>query len=221
MPWLPLTNEAQVHAQVSPCEICFGQSSTGTGFSWSFWFSPHQCHSTVALWIHISPWWRTIGMLVAEVQRHSLTPWTWTAATTWVYQLKAYETPFFQHVWFVIILWLLFFLYFNLNFLIAGSEDKSIIVWDTKQGRAISSLQLHIPILNLEMSTDASRIAVHLLENRCLPIVCLHNTPATYVKMPTYVAPSKEIEGKYDVFWIIQSGGTWTTAFLIILAQKL
>jgi hypothetical protein len=69
-------------------------------------------------------------------------------------------------------------------------------VWDTKRGRAISSLQLHIPILNLEMSTDSSRIAVHLLENRCLPIVCLHNTPATYVKMPIYVAPAKEIEGK-------------------------
>ncbi|XP_069684220.1 protein qui-1 [Periplaneta americana] len=77
---------------------------------------------------------------------------------------------------------------------VSGSEDKSIIVWDTKRGRAISSLQLHIPILNLEMSTDSSRIAVHLLENRCLPIVCLHNTPATYVKMPTYVAPAKEIE---------------------------
>jgi hypothetical protein len=85
---------------------------------------------------------------------------------------------------------------FNLSLPITGSEDKSIIVWDTKRGRAISSLQLHIPILNVEMSTDASRIAVHLLENRCLPIVCLHNTPATYVKMPTYIAPAKEIEGK-------------------------
>lgn len=45
------------------------------------------------------------------------------------------------------------------------------------------------------MSPDASRIAVHLLENRQLPIVCLHNTPATYVKMPSYVAPAKDIEG--------------------------
>ena len=83
---------------------------------------------------------------------------------------------------------------------IVGSEDKSIIVWDTKRGRAISSLQLHVPILNLEMSTDATRMAVHLLENRFLPIICLHNTPATYVKMPTYVAPAKEIEGKIALF---------------------
>lgn len=28
----------------------------------------------------------------------------------------------------------------------------------------------------------------------CLPIICLHNTPATYVKMPTYAAP-KEVDG--------------------------
>ncbi|CAG2053362.1 unnamed protein product [Timema podura] len=77
---------------------------------------------------------------------------------------------------------------------VSGSEDKSIIVWDTKRGQVISSIQLQIPILNLEMSTDASRITVLLLENKCLPIVCLHNTTATYVKMPTYVAPTKEIE---------------------------
>ena len=45
------------------------------------------------------------------------------------------------------------------------------------------------------MASDASRIAVHLLESTSLPIVCLHNTPATYVKLPTYVAPAKEISG--------------------------
>lgn len=102
---------------------------------------------------------------------------------------------------------------YNWSLSITGSEDKSIIVWDTKRGRAISCLQLHIPILNLEMSTDASRIAVHLLENRCLPIVCLHNTPATYVKMPTYVAPAKEIEGNCDGLsarCVIMSGNLWT-----------
>lgn len=105
----------------------------------------------------------------------------------------------------------------NLSLPITGSEDKTIIVWDTKRGRAISSLQLHIPILNLEMSTDASRIAVHLLENRCLPIICLHNTPATYVKMPTYVAPAKEIEGK--CLRSLVNYGTpflWTPCYLLI-----
>jgi len=105
----------------------------------------------------------------------------------------------------------------NLSFPITGSEDKSIIVWDTKRGRAISSLQLHIPILNLEMSTDSSRIAVHLLENRCLPIVCLHNTPATYVKMPTYVAPAKEIEGKCIGSLVNYATlSLWTPCYLLI-----
>ncbi|XP_075232823.1 NACHT domain- and WD repeat-containing protein 1 isoform X2 [Lycorma delicatula] len=77
---------------------------------------------------------------------------------------------------------------------ISGSEDKRIIAWDTKKGVPLSTLQLHLPILNIVMSTDVTRVAVHLLENRHLPIVCLHNTPATYVKIPIYVAPAKEIE---------------------------
>lgn len=45
------------------------------------------------------------------------------------------------------------------------------------------------------MASDASRLAVHLLESTSLPIICLHNTPATYVKLPTYVAPAREVPG--------------------------
>ncbi|XP_046664715.1 protein qui-1, partial [Homalodisca vitripennis] len=77
---------------------------------------------------------------------------------------------------------------------VSGSEDKRLIVWDTVKGVPLSTLQLHLPILGLAMSTDATRIAVHLFESRHLPIICLHNTPATYVKPPVYVAPAKEIE---------------------------
>jgi hypothetical protein len=36
----PLTAEARFRSRVSPCEICFGQSGTGTGFSPSCRFSP-------------------------------------------------------------------------------------------------------------------------------------------------------------------------------------
>ncbi|XP_034933773.1 NACHT domain- and WD repeat-containing protein 1 [Chelonus insularis] len=72
---------------------------------------------------------------------------------------------------------------------VSGSEDKSLFVWDTKKGIALSSIILHVPVINLEMSTDCSRIALHLLEHNRLPILCLHNTPAQYVKLPAYVAP--------------------------------
>lgn len=51
------------------------------------------------------------------------------------------------------------------------------------------------------MSTDVTRIAVHLFESRHLPIICLHNTPATYVKAPVYVAPAKEIEGNNELLF--------------------
>lgn len=81
-----------------------------------------------------------------------------------------------------------------------GSDDKSIIIWDTKRGLQLTSLQLHIPIINLDASSDCSRIIVHLKENQYLPIICLHNTPAKYVKLPTYCTPAKDIPGifKYE-----------------------
>jgi hypothetical protein len=51
----PLTAEALVHARVSLCEICGGQSGTGTLFvATSASVVPCQYHSTVALHTHIS-----------------------------------------------------------------------------------------------------------------------------------------------------------------------
>lgn len=87
------------------------------------------------------------------------------------------------------------FFFLSMHIFLSGSEDKRIITWDAVKGVPLSSLQLHLPILGLSMSTDVTRIAVHLFESRHLPIICLHNTPATYVKAPVYVAPAKEIEG--------------------------
>ncbi|XP_011298627.1 NACHT and WD repeat domain-containing protein 1 [Fopius arisanus] len=72
---------------------------------------------------------------------------------------------------------------------ISGSEDKNIFVWDTKKGIALGSIMLHVPIVGVEISTDCSRLALHLVEQSTMPILCLHNTPAQYVKLPSYVAP--------------------------------
>ena len=77
----------------------------------------------------------------------------------------------------------------------AGSEDRTIMVWDIGKGTPLTALVLHQPILGLAMASDASRIGVQLLDSRSLLIVFLHNTPASYVTLPAYVAP-KEVEGE-------------------------
>jgi hypothetical protein len=76
------TVEAQVCTWVSPCGICGGQIGTGTGFSLSSLVFPCQCFSIMALHTVISPGGWTIGLLVASVQTHNLTPSTQTSTTT-------------------------------------------------------------------------------------------------------------------------------------------
>jgi hypothetical protein len=83
-PWMaqaasrqPLTAEALVRARFSAHGICVGQSGTGISFfprSSVFLLQ----YSTVTLHCHISPEGWTIGPLEAAVQRHRLTPSTWT-----------------------------------------------------------------------------------------------------------------------------------------------
>jgi hypothetical protein len=74
---LPVIAEARVRARVRPYGICGGQTGTGAGFFSEFFGFPCQYHSTMALHAHISHGGRTINPLMAAVQRHSHTPWTW------------------------------------------------------------------------------------------------------------------------------------------------
>lgn len=73
---------------------------------------------------------------------------------------------------------------------ISGSEDKTIIVWELKRGLALTSLQLHAPFLLFDISLDASRIIVQLVDSLSLPVICLLNTPASFITLPTYSAAS-------------------------------
>ncbi|XP_050669310.1 protein qui-1 isoform X2 [Leptidea sinapis] len=77
---------------------------------------------------------------------------------------------------------------------VSGAEDKTLIIWETKRGLALTSLALHVPLLGFQITSDCARIVVHLLDRGCLPIICLHNTPATYVKIPTFAAPTKDVD---------------------------
>ena len=49
----PLAAKARSRSQVSPCEVCGGQSGTGTGFYPSTSVIPCQYHSIIALYLFI------------------------------------------------------------------------------------------------------------------------------------------------------------------------
>ncbi|XP_059217588.1 protein qui-1-like [Stomoxys calcitrans] len=77
---------------------------------------------------------------------------------------------------------------------VTGSDDKTLIVWETKRGLALTSLQLRVPFPRFDISMDCSRILVQLVDSFNLPVICLHNTPAQYIKLPTYSAPVRDVE---------------------------
>lgn len=83
---------------------------------------------------------------------------------------------------------------FLLKIRVIGSEDRSLVVWDLMLGRARCTLSLNSAVVALNMSCDAARIVVQLLDCCRLPIVCLHNTPAAFVPPVNYI-PAKEPEG--------------------------
>lgn len=62
----------------------------------------------------------------------------------------------------------------------------------------MTSLQLHVQFTRFDISLECSRILVHLTDNPSFPIICLHNSPAQYIKLPTYSAPARDVEGEYQ-----------------------
>ena len=69
-----VTTKAQVRSQVSPYEICGGQSGTGTGLSTSFF--PCQYHSTNAPYpfIHLPPTLYNVSLPVLQFSPVSIIP---------------------------------------------------------------------------------------------------------------------------------------------------
>lgn len=77
---------------------------------------------------------------------------------------------------------------------VSGSDDKTLIVWEMKRGLALTSLQMHVQFTRFDISLECSRIVVQLVDSSCLPVICLHNSPASYIKLPTYSAPARDVE---------------------------
>lgn len=82
---------------------------------------------------------------------------------------------------------------------VSGSDDKTLIVWELKRGLALTSLQLHVQFTTFDLSLDVSRIIVQLENSLSLPVICLLNTPASFIKLPTYSAPARDVEGEFLV----------------------
>ncbi|KAF4520031.1 hypothetical protein B566_EDAN007180 [Ephemera danica] len=101
---------------------------------------------------------------------------------------------------------------------VSGSEDRSLMVWDLALGRPRCSLSLHAPVVALQMSCDAARLAVQLLDCVRLPIVCLHNTPAAFVPPPSYV-PVKEPEDTYT--WQRKYGHLTSKVMIAAIDERL
>lgn len=97
---------------------------------------------------------------------------------------------------------------------VSGSDDKVLIVWETKRGLALTSLQLHEPFIRFDISLECSRILVHLVKNPTLPVICLHNTPATFIKLPTYSAPARDVEGRIFILLCIQKSKVTHSLYL-------
>jgi hypothetical protein len=74
------------------------------------------------------------------------------------------------------------------------------MVWETARGLALTSLQLHVQFTRFDISLECSRILMHLTDNPSFPIICLHNSPAQYIKLPTYSAPARDVEGMFCYF---------------------
>uniref|UniRef100_A0A8W7PUU0 NWD1/2-like winged helix-turn-helix domain-containing protein n=1 Tax=Anopheles coluzzii TaxID=1518534 RepID=A0A8W7PUU0_ANOCL len=84
----------------------------------------------------------------------------------------------------------------------AVASSRCVQIWQLNSPELTSILEghsatvtcLHVQFTRFDISLECSRIVVQLVDNSCLPIICLHNSPASYIKLPTYSAPARDVE---------------------------
>lgn len=67
--------------------------------------------------------------------------------------------------------------------LYSGAEDKTLIIWETKRGLALTSLALHVPLLGFQLTSDCARIVIHLLDRGKIAIRYFPLMPLTQRQM--------------------------------------
>jgi len=71
--------------------------------------------------------------------------------------------------------------------IISGSLDHTLRVWSICHGTQVTVFDMHHPILELHITSDASRLVVQFAESKLLPILCLHNSPAGEIKSQSQI----------------------------------
>lgn len=61
---------------------------------------------------------------------------------------------------------------------IAGSRDETVRAWNVVHGTPVTLFDVHLPIADVIITSDACRIAIRLDAGKHVPFLCLHNSPA-------------------------------------------
>jgi len=61
----------------------------------------------------------------------------------------------------------------------AGSSDETLRVWDVSNGTLVTLFDMHAAVADVMVTSDAARVAIRLVAGCHVPVLCVHNSPAT------------------------------------------
>ncbi|KAI0229455.1 hypothetical protein LSAT2_020126 [Lamellibrachia satsuma] len=70
---------------------------------------------------------------------------------------------------------------------LSGSRDGCLHIWNMTYGLPVTIFDMHLAVLNVEMTPDAAHIVVQLERSQHVPLMCLHNSPAGEVKSQSQI----------------------------------